>query len=99
MFKQFCNFILKISRFCSQVRIVAGGAGNGASLSQLSYPSGIAVVTADVASELELLQRFARALRLFELAAKTEVDEVRDAVHVAQRREAREHRREYHEGV
>ena len=36
---------------------------------------------ADAASELELLQRIARALRLYELASKTEMDELRDELH------------------
>ena len=39
-------------------------------------------MSADAASELELLQRIARALRRYELVAeKTEVDELRDALH------------------
>ena len=47
-----------------------------------SYPAGVAFVSADAASELELLQRIARALRLYELASKqTEVDELRDELH------------------
>ena len=47
-----------------------------------SYPAGVAFVLADTASELELLQRIARALRLYELASKkTEVDELRDELH------------------
>jgi hypothetical protein len=45
------------------------------------YPAGVAFVLADAASELELLQRIARALRLYELASKTEADELRDELH------------------
>ena len=38
-----------------------------------SYPAGVAFVSADAATELELLQRIARALRRYELVAeKTE---------------------------
>ena len=47
-----------------------------------SYPAGVAFVSADAVSELELLQRIARALRLYELASKkAEVDELRDELH------------------
>ena len=46
-----------------------------------SYPAGVAFVSADAASELELLQRLARALRLYPLASKTEVDELREELH------------------
>ena len=47
-----------------------------------SYPAGVAFVSADAASELELLQRIAVALRLYELASnETEVDKLRDELH------------------
>ena len=49
-----------------------------------SYPAGVAFVSADGASELELLQRIARRVRLYTgstLASKTDKDELREELH------------------